>query len=72
MQYKPLTPSQQEKYDHRFEKLSAETEEMPDLEAFYGSEDEEEERKIRKQRLEMLRQKTQLRQSRQKERRSLR
>ena len=36
MQYKPLTPSQQEKYDHRFEKLSAETEEMPDLEAFYG------------------------------------
>ena len=42
MQYKPLTPSQQEKYDHRFEKLSAETEEMPDLEAFYGSEDEEE------------------------------
>ena len=45
MQYKPLTPSQQEKYDHRFEKLSAETEEMPDLEAFYGSEDEEEEPK---------------------------
>ena len=41
MQYKPLTPSQQEKYDHRFEKLSAETEEMPDLEAFYGKEDEE-------------------------------
>ena len=31
MQYKPLTPSQQEKYDHRFEKTSAETEEMPDL-----------------------------------------
>lgn len=31
MQYKPLTPSQQEKYDHRFEKPSAETEEMPDL-----------------------------------------
>ena len=45
MQYKPLTPSQQEKYDHRFEKLSAETEEMPDLEAFYGSEDEEEKTK---------------------------
>ena len=45
MQYKPLTPSQQEKYDHRFEKLSAETEEMPDLEAFYGNEDEEEEPK---------------------------
>ena len=43
MQYKPLTPSQQEKYDHRFEKLSAETEEMPDLEAFYGTGTEEEE-----------------------------
>ena len=25
MQYKPLTPSQQEKYDHRYEKLSSET-----------------------------------------------
>ena len=34
MQYKPLTPSQQEKYDKRFEKLSAETEEMPDIEAY--------------------------------------
>ncbi|MBM6855031.1 hypothetical protein H6B11_12850 [Mediterraneibacter glycyrrhizinilyticus] len=43
MQYKPLTPSQQEKYDHRFEKLSAETEEMPDLEAFYGTGTVEEE-----------------------------
>lgn len=43
MQYKPLTPSQQEKYDHRFEKLSAETEEMPNLEAFYGGTGEEEE-----------------------------
>lgn len=31
MQYKPLTPSQQEKYDHRYEKLSSETEEIPDL-----------------------------------------
>ena len=31
MQYKPLTPSQQEKYDRRYEKLSAETEEMPDV-----------------------------------------
>lgn len=31
MQYKPLTPSQQEKYDHRYERLSSETEEMPDL-----------------------------------------
>ena len=42
MQYKPLTPSQQEKYDHRFEKVTAETEEMPDLESFYGNGDEEE------------------------------
>ena len=44
MQYKPLTPSQQEKYDHRFEKPSAETEEMPDLltyaEEKAGDEDE--------------------------------
>ena len=31
MQYKPLTPSQQEKYDRRYEKLSEETEEMPDI-----------------------------------------
>ncbi len=31
MQYKPLTPSQQEKYDRRYEKLSSETEEMPDI-----------------------------------------
>ncbi len=31
MQYKPLTPSQQEKYDKRYEKLSVETEEMPDV-----------------------------------------
>ena len=31
MQYKPLTPSQQEKYDRRYEKLSGETEEMPDI-----------------------------------------
>ena len=36
MQYKPLTPSQQEKYDKRFEKLSAETEEMPDIAAYAG------------------------------------
>ncbi len=44
MQYKPLTPSQQEKYDHRFEKPSAETEEMPDLMTYAeeksGDEDE--------------------------------
>lgn len=31
MQYKPLTPSQQEKYDRRYEKVSGETEEMPNL-----------------------------------------
>ena len=31
MKYKPLTPSQQEKYDRRYEKLSEETEEMPDV-----------------------------------------
>ena len=31
MQYKQLTPSQQEKYDHRYEKLESETEEIPDL-----------------------------------------
>ena len=34
MQYKPLTPSQQEKYDRRYEKLSEETEEMPDIMAY--------------------------------------
>ena len=34
MQYKPLTPSQQEKYDRRYEKLSEETEEMPDILAY--------------------------------------
>ena len=40
MQYKPLSPSQQQKYDHRYEKLSSETEEIPDL-ASYLVEDEE-------------------------------
>lgn len=40
MQYKPLSPSQQQKYDHRYEKLSFETEEIPDL-ASYLEEDEE-------------------------------
>ena len=39
MQYKPLTPSQQEKYDHRYEKISSETEEMPDL-SMYKKEEE--------------------------------
>ena len=36
MQYKPLTPSQQEKYDKRYEKLSAETEEMPYIATYAG------------------------------------
>ena len=31
MKHKPLTPSQQEKYDNRYEKLSGETAEMPNL-----------------------------------------
>ena len=31
MQYKQLTPSQQEKYDHRYEKVESATEEIPDL-----------------------------------------
>ena len=32
--YKQLTPSQQEKYDHRYEKIESETEELPDLTAY--------------------------------------
>lgn len=59
MQYKPLTPSQQEKYDHRYEKLESETEELPDLTAYQARKaaleeeefnreelDEEEERRV--------------------------
>lgn len=42
MQYKPLTPSQQEKYDKRYEKASAETEEMPDIAAYAARNAEEE------------------------------
>ena len=42
MQYKPLTPSQQEKYDKRFEKVSAETEEMPDIATYVGKGEKEE------------------------------
>ena len=42
MQYKPLTPSQQEKYDKRFSKGSAETEEMPDIAAYAGQAEEDE------------------------------
>lgn len=41
MQYKPLTPSQQEKYDRRYEKLSSETEEMPDVISYAESKDGE-------------------------------
>ena len=37
MRYKPLTPSQQEKYDHRFDGLSNETVEMPDLVEYKNS-----------------------------------
>lgn len=43
MQYKPLTPSQQEKYDHRYEKLSSETEEMPDIIEYSEKKKEKEE-----------------------------
>ena len=37
MQYKPLTPSQQEKYDKRYEQFSMETEEMPDVVSYAGA-----------------------------------
>lgn len=40
MQYKPLSPSQQQKYDHRYEKLSSETEEIPDLTSYLGEDEE--------------------------------
>lgn len=40
MQYKPLSPSQQQKYDHRYEKLSSETEEIPDLASYLGEDEE--------------------------------
>lgn len=40
MQYKPLSPSQQQKYDHRYEKLSPETEEIPDLTSYLGEDEE--------------------------------
>ena len=42
MQYKPLTPSQLEKYDKRYEKLNGETEEMPDITAYAAAKAEEE------------------------------
>ena len=47
MQYKPLTPSQQEKYDRRYEKVSSETEEIPSITEYQqkgaGAEDSEKE-----------------------------
>ena len=47
MQYKPLTPSQQEKYDRRYEKASSETEEIPSITEYQqkgaGAEDSEKE-----------------------------
>ena len=42
MQYKPLTPSQQEKYNRRFEKNGGETEEIPDLETYVAENKEQE------------------------------
>ena len=42
MQYKPLTPSQQEKYNRRFEKNGGETEEIPDLETYVAENEEPE------------------------------
>ena len=45
MQYKPLTPSQQEKYDRRYEKMSVsnETEEIPDLTEYQKKEGQQSE-----------------------------
>ena len=39
MQYKPLTPSQQEKYDNRYSRMSNETMEMPNVEAYKNEKD---------------------------------
>ena len=43
MQYKPLTPSQQEKYDKRNGRVTAETEEIPGLEAYAEQQEEQDE-----------------------------
>ena len=43
MQYKPLTPSQQEKYDRRYEKAGSQTEEIPDLSMYSKADDISEE-----------------------------
>lgn len=42
MQYKSLTPSQQQKYDKRNAKPAEETEEMPDVSSYYGDQQESE------------------------------
>lgn len=39
MQYKPLTPSQQEKYDNRYARMSNETMEMPNVEEYKNEKD---------------------------------
>ena len=39
MQYKPLTPSQQEKYDQRYARMSNETMEMPNVEEYKNEKD---------------------------------
>lgn len=39
MRHKPLTPSQQEKYNRRYEKHSTETEEIPDLTEYHKKEE---------------------------------
>ena len=39
MRYRPLSPSQKAKYDSRFEKVTSETEELPNLEAYVKKEE---------------------------------
>ena len=41
MQYKPLTPSQQEKYDRRYEKPLDETEEIPNILSYVAAKNDE-------------------------------
>lgn len=52
-QYKPLTPSQQEKYDHRYPKteesaklISADTEEMPNLDEYLSTNEKKENEEV--------------------------
>ena len=52
MQYKPLTPSQKEKYDRRYERVSEETEEIPDIFSYADADEtasEEEDVQIREE-----------------------